>query len=56
MSEMRFSISRWFLFLIFLAASIKGATQDGMKFQEQYQVKLKKANAPIKIDGILDDG
>ena len=55
MKLMQLSISRLFLLLCFLHLAIAGATQDGMKFQEHYQVKLKKANSHIKIDGILDE-
>ena len=29
--------------------------QDGMKFQEQFQVQLKKTTGSIKIDGMLDE-
>ena len=29
--------------------------QDGLKFQEQFQINIAKAGSPIKIDGMLDE-
>ena len=56
MSEMQLSISRLVvLFFLLLNTSLGGVAQDGMKFQEQYQVKITKSTSHIKIDGILDE-
>ncbi|MFM1794180.1 MAG: hypothetical protein RL642_565 [Bacteroidota bacterium] len=55
MSEMQTSLSRWLSLLILLLSFFHGIAQDGMKFQDQYQVKIKKAQTHIKIDGILDE-
>jgi hypothetical protein len=46
---------KWVLSIFLLVLSIVGRTQDGMKFQEKYQVKISKSKSPIKIDGILDE-
>jgi len=39
--------------LLFCVASTSG--QDGLKFQEQFQLHIKKSTGPIKIDGMLDE-
>nr|MBP7931591.1 hypothetical protein [Chitinophagaceae bacterium] len=49
------SMHKWVFSLFLLVLSIVGRTQDGMKFQEKYQVKISKSKSPIKIDGILDE-
>ena len=38
--------------LLFFGISM---AQDGMKFQEQFQVQLKKTTGSIKVDGMLDE-
>jgi hypothetical protein len=44
------------LFLgIILLHSFVSQAQNGMKFQEEYQVQAKKATSPIKIDGKLEE-
>ncbi|MEY3059514.1 MAG: hypothetical protein RL000_866, partial [Bacteroidota bacterium] len=55
MSDMQLSISRFAIFFVFLITSFEGISQDGMKFQDQYQVKIVKSTSHIKIDGILDE-
>jgi hypothetical protein len=52
---MQLSISRLFILILFLGGFFKGVAQDGMKFQDQYQVKIIKSSSHIKIDGILDE-
>ena len=47
---------RLLLFLaFFLSVGMVLNAQDGMLFQEQYQVNIKRAKETIKIDGILDE-
>jgi Domain of unknown function (DUF5916)/Carbohydrate family 9 binding domain-like len=41
------------LFISFLIQSV--AAQNGMQFQEQFQVNIGKTSSPLKIDGILDE-
>jgi hypothetical protein len=43
--------------LLFLCSIsvLKGWGQNGMMFQDQFQVPVKKAISDIKIDGILDE-
>ncbi|MEN9952666.1 MAG: hypothetical protein RLZZ520_934, partial [Bacteroidota bacterium] len=55
MSDMQLSISRLAILLLLVISSFEGVSQDGMKFQDQYQVKISKSPSPIKIDGILDE-
>jgi hypothetical protein len=43
------------LVALFLLFTYPLFSQDGMKFQDQYQVKIGKSKSPIKIDGILDE-
>ncbi len=43
------------LVALFLLFTYPLFSQDGMKFQDQYQVKIGKTKSPIKIDGILDE-
>lgn len=38
--------------LLFFGISM---AQDGMRFQEQFQLPIKKSLKPIKVDGILDE-
>jgi hypothetical protein len=52
---MRLSISSLVLFFLLLHATVPVVAQDGMKFQEQYQVRITKSTSHIKIDGILDE-
>ena len=55
MSDMQLTISRLAIFFVLVITSIEGIAQDGMKFQDQYQVKIAKSTSHIKIDGILDE-
>ena len=41
------------ILLLLCTASVFG--QDGMKFQEQFQLQIKKTTGTIKIDGMLDE-
>ena len=52
---MQLSICRTSILFFLLIKSFLSEAQDGMKFQEQYQVKISKSISPIKIDGILDE-
>lgn len=44
-----------FAFLLFIAICPNAWSQNGMLFQEQFQVPVKKAKGPIKVDGLLDE-
>lgn len=50
---MRQTLLLFILVLFYPAAAL--LAQDGMKFQEQFQVPLSKAKGTIKVDGILNE-
>jgi len=48
--------SLFLLIILVVTAHYMGWSQNGMQFQEQFKVQVRKANTSIKIDGMLDEG
>ena len=44
-----------FIFLLGCCYTVVAQTTDNSRYQEVYQVKIKRTTSPVKLDGVLDD-